>query len=144
MILTRALGRLAVGIRYRYLFAVWALVGCAMLDLDIELGGVSLGVSFLTDIPASAFYCLQLTWIAAVDLIFVKGGLRHDRPSEGGWRAVVVLVKWLLLPVFLLHLLPSIIEPFDLGLIAILLFTAAWPLLVLIGWFFKPSDVPAH
>ena len=144
MTLTRAIGWLAAKIRYRYLFAVWILIGCTMFEGNIDVGGASLGFSFLTDIPLSLFYFLQVIWIAAVDLIFVKGGLRQDRPGEGDWRSAVVLVKWISLPVFLLHLLPIVVGPFDLALIAILLFTASWPLLVLVGWLFRRRDVPAH
>jgi hypothetical protein len=141
---TKLISWLAAKSRYRYLFAVWLLIGCTVFDVSIDAGDVSFGFSFLTDIPPSLFYFLQVIWIAVVDLIFVKGGLRDDRPGEGGWRAAVVLVKWISLPVFLLHLLPFIVGPFDLGLIAILLFTASWPLLVLVGWFFRPRDIPAH
>jgi hypothetical protein len=144
MTLIRAIGWLAAKIRYRYLFAVWILIGCTVFEVNMDAGDVSLGFSFLTDVPPSLFYFLQVIWIATVDLIFVKGGLRHDRPSEGGWRAAVVLVKWMSLPIFLLHLLPLVVGPFDLGLIAILFFTASWPLLALLGWLFRPRDVPAH
>jgi hypothetical protein len=141
---TRAIGWLAAKIRYRYLFAVWILIGCTVFEVNIDAADVSFGFSFLTEFPPSLFYFFQVIWIAVVDLIFVKGGLREDRPGEGGWRAAVVLVKWLSLPVFLLHLLPLAVGPYDWPLIAILLFTASWPLLVLVGWLCRPRDVPAH
>lgn len=59
---------------------------------------------------------------------------------------MVVFVKWILVPIFWISA-----DTFSwfgwvcwFGIVAVLLFTVFWPLLVFFGWFFGPSDRLAH
>src|SRR5437867_342151 len=136
---TKSVTWLATRVQYRYLFTGWLVFVLVTFDGSVDIGGVSLGVNFLPDISGALFYVLQAAGIAAVDLIFIKGGLSPDRPGKDSWRAWVVLVKWLLLP-FLFYFDEMV--PVWSVLLAIAIFTTFWPLLVLVGWFFKGRNQP--